>query len=928
MRISAQTPAIGGSRNWCSLSPQGLFRLPGLTAKINKRFASNPELLAGQQLLLLRNITDTTAGLYSIRATSIFGHVNSNAARISLGNAPVITVHPNNLTAIADSNSSLQVVATGSDLSYQWFKGDQALPNANSATLSFNQINKLDEGSYYCIVTNPLGMAISRNASVFVSVPPRIVIQPSPTTSTGSNGAFFYTKANGDGALIYQWMHGSDNLGNGITFLNYLSQYDSANRKWLLDSTGKWAFINPQGKLYRHKQTYELGTNFWDNPNQLVGLNIILLDNPETYNTNLPFFCRVSNGLVTIETDRVSLTHVPPPTITKHPQSQIIDANQTVTLSIEANGQNLNYQWKADGANIVGANQPTLTLTNVTEADSGIYVCEVFNAVATLQSLPAVIRVRIPATFTIQPQDVTATRGLQAVFRVKATSPTPIQYFWQKDGTQYTGGQTFTIVNYFDTFNSASRKWFRDDRGVWGFLDPQGIYNRSGQKIDLGESAWNQPQDLLSSHFLIFSPAINNHAGTYQAIADNGDGRIFSQSANLTIIAPSPPSVVTHPADTNAMIDGNATLSVEATGTAPLDYQWFKDGTVITNATSSSLPLTQLQTADNGQYFVQISNPFGQATSHNATLRVLPPLKFGLMAHYPFNGNANDESGRNNHGTVDDATLTNDRYNSPNRSYNFDGAGDKITFNDQALPSGSTNRTLSVWFKADSLNGHSDKTIIRYGNQGHGGQSLGLVLRNGKLMPTTWGASNEYLATSVSFDLGAWHHVTWSLESGTAKTYINGTLKDSRAFNVNTVLGSGYIGYNPNPAGEDWDGSIDDIRIYNRALNAEEIHELYEQERPPVILQHPIAQTVNEDQSVTFTVDANGTGITYQWQKDGVNLPNQKSPTLTLTSVDGTDAGQYRVLVGNQHGSIQANQPSLPSSPARSSLSIRHPTQH
>ena len=99
-------------------------------------------------------------------------------------------------------------------------------------------------------------------------------------------------------------------------------------------------------------------------------------------------------------------------------------------------------------------------------------------------------------------------------------------------------------------------------------------------------------------------------------------------------------------------------------------------------------------------------------------------------------------------------------------------------------------------------------------------------------MPTTWGASNEYLATAVSFELGAWHHVTWSLESGTAKTYLNGTLTDSRAFNVNTVLGSGVIGYNPNPAGEDWNGSIDDIRIYNRALSGHEVELLYNHEAP------------------------------------------------------------------------------------------------
>jgi len=79
-------------------------------------------------------------------------------------------------------------------------------------------------------------------------------------------------------------------------------------------------------------------------------------------------------------------------------------------------------------------------------------------------------------------------------------------------------------------------------------------------------------------------------------------------------------------------------------------------------------------------------------------------LKDGLVAYYPFNGNANDESVNGNHGTVYGATLTTDRFGNTNKAYSFDGVDDyidsKFNFN-----GGSTNFTISYWAKFYSLSG-------------------------------------------------------------------------------------------------------------------------------------------------------------------------------------------------------------------------------
>ena len=219
-------------------------------------------------------------------------------------------------------------------------------------------------------------------------------------------------------------------------------------------------------------------------------------------------------------------------------------------------------------------------------------------------------------------------------------------------------------------------------------------------------------------------------------------------------------------------------------------------------------------------------DPGGGATKfdNGSFVKDVPNLDNPLM-NLRFAGNANDTTGNGHDGTVIGATPTTNSSGTPNSAYYFDGAGDKITFADTGLPTGNADRTMAAYFRLDNTTGSPDKTIIRYGNIGHGNQSMGLVLRNGELMPTAWGASNEYVIPGNLAD-GNWHHVAWSLHSGTAKTYIDGTLVDTRSFSPNTVLGSGIIGYNTNPAGEDWLGSIDDINIFDRALTATEINSM------------------------------------------------------------------------------------------------------
>ena len=75
----------------------------------------------------------------------------------------------------------------------------------------------------------------------------------------------------------------------------------------------------------------------------------------------------------------------------------------------------------------------------------------------------------------------------------------------------------------------------------------------------------------------------------------------------------------------------------------------------------------------------------------------------GLVGWWPFNGNANDESGNNNNGTVNGPSLTTDRFGQSNAAYDFDGLNDFIECTDIGI-SGNTSRSVSFWAKSTSIN--------------------------------------------------------------------------------------------------------------------------------------------------------------------------------------------------------------------------------
>src|SRR6266852_746765 len=115
-----------------------------------------------------------------------------------------------------------------------------------------------------------------------------------------------------------------------------------------------------------------------------------------------------------------------------------------------------------------------------------------------------------------------------------------------------------------------------------------------------------------------------DNGALFTALVSNTAGSVTSSAATLTVsAAPVAPSITTEPASQTVTAGQTATFTVVATGTAPLSYQWKKNGEAISGETSSSYTTPATTSADNGsQFTVEVSNTAGNVTSHAATLTV------------------------------------------------------------------------------------------------------------------------------------------------------------------------------------------------------------------------------------------------------------------------------------------------------------------
>ncbi len=286
-------------------------------------------------------------------------------------------------------------------------------------------------------------------------------------------------------------------------------------------------------------------------------------------------------------------------------------------------------------------------------------------------------------------------------------------------------------------------------------------------------------------------------------------------------------------------------------------------------------------------------------------------LTNGLVAYYPFNGNANDASGFGNNGTVNGATLGSDRNGNPNSAYYFSGS-QNITFTSPVLTA-TDNWSVVAWLNLSTLSQSSSAVTVGYDNGSTGnGYQLGIASSNGGNGHDVYATFGGYTAFDSGYSFPAtneWHHVALVRKSGVTQFYVDGfrtpntstrTPITPTALIIGSVVGSRYF-----------QGAIDEVRIYNRALTTDEVTLLAD--GFPMISRQPVGAIGSTGGVQLFSVAALPASVKYQWQKNGINLSEGghvigvNGAALTLSSLSLSDAGSYATVLSNPYGTITSS---------------------
>lgn len=199
----------------------------------------------------------------------------------------------------------------------------------------------------------------------------------------------------------------------------------------------------------------------------------------------------------------------------------------------------------------------------------------------------------------------------------------------------------------------------------------------------------------------------------------------------------------------------------------------------------------------------------------------------GLVLYYSFSTNTTpvpDDSGNNHTGTVSGATWVTNGITGG--AYSFDGSNDKIDVSGWQPSTGAGSFSASLWFKIAPVS--TEYTALSWGaTPGAAGimAAIGLKIDDQKFQFNYGGASNPTSINPVDDNL--WHHGIYTYDGSTLTCYLDGVYQSSQSVTLAIGAGNFAIGYRKPYNDGYWIGSLDEVRVYDRALTAAEVQSLY-----------------------------------------------------------------------------------------------------
>ena len=768
---------------------------------------------------------------------------------------PFITTQPQSQSAFGGQDVAFIVGATGDiPLSYQWRFNESNVPDATSATLSLTNVQPGQAGNYAVLVTNLHGSILSSNAALTVNLLPPCA--PAPL------GLVSWWTAEGSANDVMGVNNGA--LLNGTGFTNGM-----VGLSFNLGGANQCVYVPYSPTLVASNYSVEA----WINPTQQVpdgqdwifgetsGIAQLLV---RTGTTGVKVAFQFKSGGTFY--DVLSTNEIPIGQF-----SHVAGTWEGTALRIYINGVLSNERVPgtspaASGCEffIGGTYHPTSGSCQTVGQFFHGFIDELsyYNRALTQGEVQSIYNASFSGkclplpVIIVQPTNQTVAVGGTVGFSVAASGIAPLAFQWSFNGTNISGATnaTLTLTNV-------------------------------------------QP----------------NQAGNYAMVVTNVGGAVLSSNAALTVLV-FLPEIALQPTNQAVFAGGAATFSVTATGTPPLDYQWYANGTNLPDATGAALTLTNVQFSQAGNYTVLVTNLYGSILSSNAVLTVNPPppcasIINGLADWWAAEGDANDKAGNNNGALVGGVSFTNGMVG---QAFSLNGTNGYVSIPDSpSLRAFTSNITVETWIKVDQFPSKDWTAIVTKGD-------TSWRLHRYSATSTVGLSINGLgdLAGSRSVDDGQWHHVAGVYDGTNLLLYVDGALDTSKSAS-GPIPQNNYpvcIGENAEKTGRIWNGLIDEVSIYNRALTPAEIQSIYDASitgkcpTPPTIVLPPTDQTTFQGGSTVLDVIASGTPpLYYQWCFNGTNIPAATNNALALTNVQPDQAGLYSVIVSNAYGAVTSS---------------------
>ncbi len=492
---------------------------------------------------------------------------------------PSITAQPQSITRCVGTSAPFSVTATGTSLTYQWKKGGNNISGATSSSYTISSVADGDAGNYTVVVSGACGSPVTSNsATLTVSDPPSITSQPQSITRCVGTSAPFSVTATGT-SLTYQWKKGGNNI-SGATSSSYtissVADGDAGNYTVVVSGA---------------------------------------CGSPVTSNS-------------------ATLTVSDPPSITFQPQSITRNIGDSAPFSVTATGTSLSYQWKKGGNNISGATSSSYTINSVSSGDAGDYTVVVSGSCGS----PVTSNT---ATLTVGSTITLGNNGEGTIYDNPSTAMCAIRYQCSQSMTvtlmkvkiATSGSGTIKCAIYSDnsgnpgTFLMGTNQLTNPGTGWKSFDFTSGLALTSGTWYHL--VFWTN-----NTGYRIYYSSVSGIATFYRFLTygswpssygtpdGSGTGTPYCMFAQGTGGGCTDPSITAQPQSITRNVGNSAPFSVTATGTS-LTYQWKKNGTDISGATSSSYTISSVACGDAGNYTVVVSGACGSpVTSSTAALTV------------------------------------------------------------------------------------------------------------------------------------------------------------------------------------------------------------------------------------------------------------------------------------------------------------------